>query len=335
MMPDMDVLLPQADYACTNMLDGIAFLGDGSELLDCHQVLIGHGVPAVGIELDGSDYRLTPYEYPFQSVMPLGLDMGNLPGSVPTPEGTPLFSQDTVDVAPAPPGGPPRLEAGPYQTPLMDNLPQTVVPSQTIQEPMTPCSDRGPGSRGSLKAEESGTSMGLLLEYETLMTPTPDHSPVSDNSPRMSTLRWDKRLADAGRTPSGRPRLLRTTKRCPASTTKTLDERTPLIIESKEFHCMHPKCNGPRAVEKKSFGRREHLKRHEKSVHSGERPFQCEHCEKRFSRSDNYKSHRRTHTFKNRKNGRSEYFEEVDEEFQKIDRAKLLKQARRKLSEYD
>lgn len=334
MVPDMDGLLPQADYACTNMLNEIAFLGDGSELLDCHQILNGHGLPGVDIELDGTDYRLPPYEYPFQPDISRGPDMGSLRGSIPTPDCTPLFSQHTFDVVPAPPGCPPRFEADPFQTPLVGSLPQTVVPSQTIQEPRTPCSGRGPGLRGPLKVEESSTPVEMLMEYEALMTPTPDHSPVSNNNPRMSTLRWDKRLADVGRTPSERPQSLRTTKRGSTSMKKSFDERTPLIVEIKDFYCTHPRCNEPGA-KKKPFGRREHLKRHEKSVHSGETPFTCKYCERPFSRSDNRDSHEITHATKGRKHRRSKYYKEADEALQKKDRAKRLKQSRRKLSEYD
>lgn len=334
-MPDMEVLMPHADYTCTNMLDGMAFLGDGSDLIDCHQVLIAHGLPAVSTGLDGTDYHFTPYEYPFQRSMPsLGLDMGALPASLLTPECTPCFSQPIFSGAEAPSGCPPHLEADPYLTPSTDSLPQTVVPSQIIQEPMTPCSGQELGLRGPLKAEESNTPTDLLMENEALMTPTPEHSPATTSNPRMSALRWDKRLVNASPAPLGRPRSLRTTKRAPATIRKTLDERTPLIVESKSFHCMHPKCNDP-GHEKKSFGRREHLKRHEKSVHSGERPFTCEHCKKHFSRSDNYAAHRRSHTHKNRKNGRNDYFEEVDIELKNKKEMKRLKQPRRRLSEYN
>ncbi|KAF1968477.1 hypothetical protein BU23DRAFT_362821, partial [Bimuria novae-zelandiae CBS 107.79] len=44
-----------------------------------------------------------------------------------------------------------------------------------------------------------------------------------------------------------------------------------------------------------SFGRQEHVKRHIKSVHSGEKPHQCQICGKRFSRNDNLTQHLKTH----------------------------------------
>ena len=54
----------------------------------------------------------------------------------------------------------------------------------------------------------------------------------------------------------------------------------------KPFMC--PTCG-------KAFKRGEHLKRHIRSIHSGEKPFVCPVCEKKFSRSDNLAQHSRTH----------------------------------------
>lgn len=332
-MSHLDVLVPQANYACTNMLDGMALLSDGSDLIDCQQILLEHGLPAVGMDLDGTDYRLAPYDYPFEANVPPGLDMGSLPGSLPTPECTPYFSQQMFDGVSAPPGCPRRLEADQYQTASIANPPQTVVPSQTITEPLTPCSGRGRSVRSPLKAEESSTPMELLMEYDALMTPTPDHSPLSTGNPCMSALRWHERMAEAGRTPSGRPRSLRTAKRGSAVTSKTLDERIPLIVESKEHQCTHADCNKP-GKKKKNFGRREHLKRHEKSVHSGERPFECGYCKRTFSRSDNFGSHEKTHGREDRKNGRNKFFDAAYVKNQKKLLTKQLRQRRPKLSEY-
>ncbi|KAF2876234.1 hypothetical protein BDV95DRAFT_219464 [Massariosphaeria phaeospora] len=55
---------------------------------------------------------------------------------------------------------------------------------------------------------------------------------------------------------------------------------------SKTFVCNL--CN-------RRFRRQEHLKRHYRSLHTGDKPFECTDCGKKFSRSDNLSQHQRTH----------------------------------------
>jgi hypothetical protein len=55
---------------------------------------------------------------------------------------------------------------------------------------------------------------------------------------------------------------------------------------SKTFVC--ELCN-------RRFRRQEHLKRHYRSLHTGDKPFECPDCGKKFSRSDNLAQHARTH----------------------------------------
>lgn len=44
-----------------------------------------------------------------------------------------------------------------------------------------------------------------------------------------------------------------------------------------------------------NFNRLEHLKRHERSRHSDERPFACDFCGRTFKRQDNFATHLRIH----------------------------------------
>ncbi|KAI9314179.1 hypothetical protein BX666DRAFT_1862770 [Dichotomocladium elegans] len=56
------------------------------------------------------------------------------------------------------------------------------------------------------------------------------------------------------------------------------------------FTCQHDECG-------KIFKRSEHLKRHIRSIHTQEKPYECPYhaCSKRFSRSDNLNQHIRIH----------------------------------------
>jgi len=58
----------------------------------------------------------------------------------------------------------------------------------------------------------------------------------------------------------------------------------------KAFLCTAPNCG-------KSFKRSEHLRRHERSLHTNSKPFACSFplCQKRFNRSDNLIQHQRLH----------------------------------------
>lgn len=56
----------------------------------------------------------------------------------------------------------------------------------------------------------------------------------------------------------------------------------------KQFVCEIKGCG-------KRFRRSEHLKRHIRSLHTNEKPYQCDRCMKRFSRSDNLAQHSRIH----------------------------------------
>ncbi|GMF03558.1 unnamed protein product [Ambrosiozyma monospora] len=63
--------------------------------------------------------------------------------------------------------------------------------------------------------------------------------------------------------------------------------------KGRVFQCTgYPNCN-------MTFTRSEHLARHIRK-HTGERPFECEHCGKKFSRLDNLRQHKQTvHMYEN------------------------------------
>ncbi|SCU87751.1 LAMI_0D07338g1_1 [Lachancea mirantina] len=61
---------------------------------------------------------------------------------------------------------------------------------------------------------------------------------------------------------------------------------SPILDASKQFGCEF--CD-------RRFRRQEHLKRHVRSLHMGEKPYKCEICGKMFSRGDNLNQHMKTH----------------------------------------
>jgi hypothetical protein len=59
---------------------------------------------------------------------------------------------------------------------------------------------------------------------------------------------------------------------------------------------------------KQSFARPEHLRRHERTVHSTERPYSCKvpNCKRKFSRGDNLRDHYWTHIQRGGRTGKNE-----------------------------
>ncbi|KAI9878643.1 MAG: hypothetical protein M1830_000314 [Pleopsidium flavum] len=323
----VDLFLPQDDYSCIDMLDGMTFFGNAPDFADRHQVFINPGMPKDRVGLDCADYRLAPYERSLQQYMPVGLGFQDQSGGLPLDTYNHAFSQQIFDDAET------RAE---YQHYLVTDLctrnslgrlPQTVVPSQTVTEPMTP----SPGRDGSIRCPSStGGSESLmdsLVGNSPLMTPSMDSSPVGKVSTRFLDLTIHTTLKTPHRSRSGR-RPPRITKRGSRSARRSFDERIPVLVaKAKEHQCNYPQCIKEDGTPL-AFERLEHLKRHDKSIHKDERPFVCKYCPtKCFSRNDNFQAHMNTHA---KKTGRNDYILEEDLRLQRERVYNKLKRACRR-----
>ncbi|KAM9898201.1 hypothetical protein OXX69_009974, partial [Metschnikowia pulcherrima] len=64
------------------------------------------------------------------------------------------------------------------------------------------------------------------------------------------------------------------------------DRAADMVDQSKIFVCGY--CD-------RRFKRQEHLKRHFRSLHTTEKPYDCSICSKKFSRTDNLSQHLKVH----------------------------------------
>ncbi|KAI5860355.1 hypothetical protein GGS23DRAFT_234056 [Durotheca rogersii] len=79
-------------------------------------------------------------------------------------------------------------------------------------------------------------------------------------------------------------------------------------IAAATFKCNYPNC------QKGPFKRQEHLKRHQNTKHAADPAAiitSCPICRKPFNRKDNYRSHLKLHTIKNRPTRRTDYHPEA------------------------
>lgn len=79
------------------------------------------------------------------------------------------------------------------------------------------------------------------------------------------------------------------------------NKQADMVDSSKIFLCNY--CS-------RRFKRQEHLKRHFRSLHTCEKPYDCPHCHKKFSRLDNLNLHLKTH----KREGEDDDIPEIPEE---------------------
>ncbi|KAK4167319.1 hypothetical protein QBC43DRAFT_139948 [Cladorrhinum sp. PSN259] len=91
------------------------------------------------------------------------------------------------------------------------------------------------------------------------------------------------------------------------------------IIPQSAHHCDFPGCTAA------PYRRNEHLKRHQKSKHEGDR-YACPFCDKVVNRKDNWISHVGLHTQQRGKNGRVKFHPEAIKLYEE-ERAKITRKA--------
>lgn len=89
------------------------------------------------------------------------------------------------------------------------------------------------------------------------------------------------------------------------------NKQADMVDSSKIFLCNY--CS-------RRFKRQEHLKRHFRSLHTYEKPYDCPHCHKKFSRLDNLNLHLKTH----KREGDDEEIQDIPEEVMETDTPQLM-----------
>ncbi|KAL9949058.1 hypothetical protein D7B24_005937 [Verticillium nonalfalfae] len=132
--------------------------------------------------------------------------------------------------------------------------------------------------RRRVSEEDSIPTMDVSADSATQASiqPQPAAEPTQSTG---TSERRDSSNSDGDASPSATTPL-------PAPTNRRGRKQSLTEDPSKTFVC--ELCN-------RRFRRQEHLKRHYRSLHTGDKPFECQDCGKKFSRSDNLAQHARTH----------------------------------------
>ena len=172
-------------------------------------------------------------------------------------------------------------------SPPSGNLPEAASPGNNTWNPVPSQNTMiitSPQSHGyTTNVASSGVPHGLIMSQQSTAVPSgPPLTTLQTVTPVSSSVSILTSVSSSGGT--SEPNQYYENSLGPVPSPLGLPDTSSRI--DKPFVC--PTCG-------KAFKRGEHLKRHIRSIHSGEKPFVCPVCEKKFSRSDNLVQHSRTH----------------------------------------
>jgi hypothetical protein len=158
-----------------------------------------------------------------------------------------------------------------FEDELIHGLPLTPAASEfdTMSATSAP-------QRRVIKRERSSSSEAEA-DYQSRQQTSGDNSTMSGSSSQQ----------EAGQTQNATASSTAESASTPVAPTSRRGRKQSLTVDpTKTFACTL--CD-------RRFRRQEHLKRHYRSLHTGDKPFECGDCGKKFSRSDNLSQHQRTH----------------------------------------
>ncbi|KAI9802149.1 MAG: hypothetical protein M1833_002070 [Piccolia ochrophora] len=190
-----------------------------------------------------------------------------------------------------------------FSSPIMDQQAALVKPHQMYTDNVSEGSPLESDMTMSTSATGSSFTMEDAIESPT--TSSPSYSPREGTVVRpIRKVRSMKSLDRPG--PRSVPGKVRHSKRRPW-------HEHVSQMKKGSFQCDWVEPHTGKPCESKPFKRPEHLKRH-KYTHTGEQPYQCRGCGRRFGRSDNWKVHERNHAKEDNKKGRTRYIPWMAEE---------------------